>query len=81
MLDPVELEEMSEIWGTQFADCLITDRRWSTCNQPAAILAAGFVVERAIRAVVPGHFRSERYHVMAAASDHQRLAFGSSCRW
>ena len=52
MLDPVELEEMSEIWGTQFADCLITDRRWSTCNQPAAILAAGFVVERAITGIV-----------------------------
>jgi hypothetical protein len=50
MLD--ELEQISEIWGAQFADCLITDRRWPTCNQPAAIRSAGLVVDRAIRGIV-----------------------------
>jgi hypothetical protein len=52
MLDPVELEQISEIWGVKFADSLITDRRWPTCNQPAAIRAAGIVVERAITGIV-----------------------------
>jgi hypothetical protein len=52
VLDPVELEQISEIWGVQFADILITDRRWPTCNQPAAIRAAGLVVERAITGIV-----------------------------
>jgi hypothetical protein len=52
MLNPAKLEQISEIWGAQFADCLITDRRWPTCNQPAAIRAAGFVVERAITGIV-----------------------------
>jgi hypothetical protein len=36
----------------QFADCLITDRRWPACNQPAAIRAAGVVVERAIIGII-----------------------------
>jgi hypothetical protein len=52
MLDPIELEQISEIWGVQFADCLVTDRRWPTCNQPAAIRAAGLVVDRAIIGIV-----------------------------
>jgi hypothetical protein len=52
MLDPVELEQISEIWGVQFADCLITDRRWPNCNQSAAIRAAGLVVDRAIAGIV-----------------------------
>ncbi|MGY4504214.1 hypothetical protein ACVWYH_008171 [Bradyrhizobium sp. GM24.11] len=52
MLDPVELEQISEIWGGQFADTLISDRRWPTCNQGAAIRAAGLVVERAITGIV-----------------------------
>ena len=52
MLDPVELEQISEIWGVQFADHLITDRRWPTCNQLAAIRAAGLVVDRAIIGIV-----------------------------
>jgi hypothetical protein len=52
MLDAAELEQISEIWGAQFADILITDHRWPTCNQPAAIRAAGFVVERAITGIV-----------------------------
>jgi hypothetical protein len=52
MLDPVELEQISEIWGEQFADILITDRRWPACDQPAAIIAAGLIVERAITGIV-----------------------------
>jgi hypothetical protein len=52
ILDAAELEQISEIWGAQFADTLIADRRWPTCNQPAAIRAAGFVVERAITGIV-----------------------------
>jgi hypothetical protein len=51
-INAVELEQISEIWGEQFADILITDHRWSTCNQPAAIRAAGVVVERAITGIV-----------------------------
>src|ERR1035437_3610648 len=52
ILDAAELEQISEIWGAQFADILITDHRWPTCNQPAAIRASGFVVERAITGIV-----------------------------
>jgi hypothetical protein len=52
MLNPAELEQISEIWGVRFADCLITDRRWPTCDQPAAIRAAGAVVARAITGIV-----------------------------
>jgi hypothetical protein len=52
MLDPVELGQISEIWGTQFADILITDRRWPTCDQSAAVRAAGLVVDRAITGIV-----------------------------
>jgi hypothetical protein len=52
MLDPIELEQISKIWGLQFADCLITDRRWPACDQPAAIRAAGLVVDRAITGIV-----------------------------
>jgi hypothetical protein len=52
MLDAAELEQISEIWGVQFADCLVTDRRWPTCDQPAAIRAAGLVVDRAIVGIV-----------------------------
>jgi hypothetical protein len=48
MLDAVELEQISENWGRQFADILITDRRWPKCNQPAAVRAAGIVVDRAV---------------------------------
>jgi hypothetical protein len=51
MFDAVELEQISEIWGAQLADSLIADRRWPTCNQPSAIRAAGFVVERAITGI------------------------------
>jgi hypothetical protein len=51
-LDQAELKQIAETWGAQFADCLIADRRWPTCNQPSAILAAGFVVERAIGGIV-----------------------------
>jgi hypothetical protein len=52
MLDADELEQLSTIWGAQFADILITDRRWPTCNQPEAIRAAGLVVDRAIIGIV-----------------------------
>ena len=52
MLDAVELEQISVIWGTQWADILITDRRWSTCNQSAAIRAASLIVERGITGIV-----------------------------
>jgi hypothetical protein len=52
ILDAAELEQISKNWGVQFADCLITDRRWPTCNQPAAIRAAGLVVDRAITGIV-----------------------------
>jgi hypothetical protein len=52
LIDAAELEQISEIWGAQFADILITDHRWPTCNQPAAIRAAGVVVERAITGIV-----------------------------
>jgi hypothetical protein len=48
----VELEQISEIWGAQFADILISDRRWPTCDQLAAIRAAGLVVDRAITGIV-----------------------------
>jgi hypothetical protein len=51
-LDPAELEQISKIWGIQFADRLITDHRWPACNQAAAIRAAGLVVERAITGIV-----------------------------
>jgi hypothetical protein len=51
-LDQAELKRIAETWGVQFADCLIADRRWPTCNQPSAIRAAGFVVERAITGIV-----------------------------
>jgi hypothetical protein len=51
MLDQAELKQIAETWGTQFADCLIADRRWPTCNQRAAIRAAGFVVELAITGI------------------------------
>lgn len=50
-LDQAELKQIAEIWGAQFADCLITDRRWPTCNQPAAIRAAGLVVDHAITGI------------------------------
>jgi hypothetical protein len=52
MLEAAELEQISENWAAQFADILITDQRWPTCNQPAAIRAAGFVVDRAITGIV-----------------------------
>jgi hypothetical protein len=52
ILDAAELEQISEVWGAQFADVLITDHRWPTCNQPAAIRAAGVVVDRAITGIV-----------------------------
>jgi hypothetical protein len=52
MLDAAELEQISEIWGAQFAECLITDRRWPACNQPSAIREAGIVVDRAIVGIV-----------------------------
>jgi L-fucose mutarotase/ribose pyranase (RbsD/FucU family) len=45
---PDELEQISKIWGAQFADCLITDARWPSCNQTAAVVAAGAVVKSAI---------------------------------
>jgi hypothetical protein len=51
-INAAELERISENWGAQFADVLITDHRWPTCNQPAAIRAAGVVVERAITGIV-----------------------------
>jgi hypothetical protein len=51
-MDRTELRVISERWGAQFADALITDRRWPACNQPAAIRAAGMVVERAIIGIV-----------------------------
>jgi hypothetical protein len=52
MLDPAELEQISQIWGTQWADALITDRRWPTRNQSAAIRAVGLIVERGITEIV-----------------------------
>ncbi len=52
MFHAVDLEQISKIWGAQFADCLITDRRWPTCNQSAAVCAAGLVVDRAITGIV-----------------------------
>jgi hypothetical protein len=52
ILGATELEQISENWGVQFADVLITDQRWPTCKQPAAIRAAGVVVERAITGIV-----------------------------
>jgi hypothetical protein len=52
MLDAAELEQISEIWGLQFAEALIADRRWPTCDQPRAIRAAGVIVERAICEIV-----------------------------
>lgn len=51
-IDAADLEQISEIWGAQFADIMITDHRWPGCNQPAAIRAAGIVVERAITGIV-----------------------------
>ncbi len=52
MLDAAELEQISVIWGTKWADVLITDQGWPTCNQPAAIRAAGLIVERGITGIV-----------------------------
>jgi hypothetical protein len=52
MLDAAEFEQISVIWGTKWADVLITDRRWPTCDQPAAIIAVGLVVDRAIAGIV-----------------------------
>jgi hypothetical protein len=52
MLNSTELEQISQVWGVRFADILITDRRWPTCNQPAAIRAAGSIVERTIADIV-----------------------------
>jgi hypothetical protein len=52
LIDAAELEQIAENWGAQFADVLITDHRWPTCNQPAAIRAAGLVVDRAITGIV-----------------------------
>jgi hypothetical protein len=43
-----ELEQLAETWGTEFADCLIADRRWPSCNQAAAVVAAGAIVKFAI---------------------------------
>jgi hypothetical protein len=51
-LDPIDLKQISTVWGLQFADCLIADLRWPTCNQQAAIRAAGLVVDRAIIGIV-----------------------------
>jgi hypothetical protein len=50
-LDRDELKQMSEIWGTQFADCLITHPNWPASNQPAAIVAASAIVELAIAGI------------------------------
>jgi hypothetical protein len=47
-LDQAELKQIAEIWGTQFADCLVTDARWPACNQAAAVVAAGAIVKNAI---------------------------------
>jgi L-fucose mutarotase/ribose pyranase (RbsD/FucU family) len=47
-LDQAELKQIAETWGTQFADCLIADARWPSCNQAAAVVAAGAVVKSAI---------------------------------
>jgi hypothetical protein len=52
MLDAAELAQISEIWGAQFADTLLSDRRWPRCDQSAAIRAAGVVVDRAITGIV-----------------------------
>jgi hypothetical protein len=51
-LDPDELEQLAEIMGTEYADCLITHPRWPTCNQPAAIRAAGHGVDLGIAGIV-----------------------------
>jgi hypothetical protein len=51
-LDAAELEQISEIWGMQFAEALIKNPRWSTCDQPEAIRAAGVIVKHAIREIV-----------------------------
>jgi hypothetical protein len=45
-LSRVELTRFAESLGTQWADALITDPRWPSCNQAAAIVAAGAVVDR-----------------------------------
>jgi hypothetical protein len=52
MLSAAELEQIAEIWGVQFAETLIADRRWPRCDQPRAIRAAGVIVERAIGEIV-----------------------------
>jgi hypothetical protein len=56
-----ELEQLSKIWGMQFAEALITDPRWPTCDQGEAIRAAGVIVKRAIREIVATLDRGEDF--------------------
>lgn len=52
VLSEAELGQIAKIWGTAWADCLITDARWPFCNQSAAVIAAGAIVEKAIDGII-----------------------------
>jgi hypothetical protein len=47
-LDPDDLKLIAERWGTTYADNLISDPRWPTCRQNAAITAVEAIVRTAI---------------------------------
>jgi hypothetical protein len=50
-LDCDELRQISEEWGTQWADALIEHPRWPSCDQGAAICAAKVIVRKAIAGI------------------------------
>lgn len=52
MFDELELEQISQTWGFQFADALMSDRSWPTCDQQSTIRAAILVVDHAITGIV-----------------------------
>jgi hypothetical protein len=47
-LDSDDLKLIAERWGTTYADNLISDPRWPTCRQNAAIAAVEAIVRTAI---------------------------------
>jgi hypothetical protein len=47
-LDPDDLKLIAERWGTTYADNLISDPRWPTCRQDAAISNVEAILRTAI---------------------------------
>jgi hypothetical protein len=47
-----ELKQISEGWGEELADALISDKRWPMCDQLAAIRTAASIMDQAVARIV-----------------------------